>query len=541
MTNTTPAHATTHPQPYWLSLRAQHFQSHTDTLINFAPLGQLTVLGGKGGSGKTALIRAIRWLCYNEPSGDEFIQLGEDWTKVTLSISNGFHVVRHRSKGSINRYIIVHPDGEQQVFEGFGTGVPLEVQRVTGIKSVMVGDMEIALNLAEQLDGPFLGKGISSIARARILGRLAGTEELDLAGKHLGTDIYRREQERKAFESDIKLLDKRLEGYAHLPTVKAQIDSAEKVLGEIDELGDKAEELHLIASDLRGIAYRVKEAETALGATEGLPLATTLLDEARGAGARRELLGRLSCNYVWAERDAIRATTTIHETSNVEAAADALQASRSLSERLALLITLKKAFHANWAAIIEAQVTLTQTSQVDVADSALGASRTLTEREGRLITLRTTLRSSEGARHEATGTLEATARTEDAARLMAEGAEGTSYLAKLRPLHSKVTTLDALAQGCRDTLRSLEGVEQAALELNRAAARTDYLRSLYGCKELIKRASSVVALAEQVRAQAVASLSNVEREYEDFLEITGTCPLCGNELTKKEEDLKHVS
>ena len=53
------------------SVIIQGFQSHVDSLFNLS--SGLTVLTGPTDSGKTAFIRAIRWVAFNEPVGDSFV------------------------------------------------------------------------------------------------------------------------------------------------------------------------------------------------------------------------------------------------------------------------------------------------------------------------------------------------------------------------------------------------------------------------------------------------------------------------------------
>jgi len=51
-------------------LQIQNFQSHKDSLLEFDP--GVNVIVGSSDSGKTAVIRALRWLVWNRPSGDAF-------------------------------------------------------------------------------------------------------------------------------------------------------------------------------------------------------------------------------------------------------------------------------------------------------------------------------------------------------------------------------------------------------------------------------------------------------------------------------------
>jgi len=52
------------------SLEIENFQSHELTKLDLHK--GLNVIVGPSDQGKSALIRALRWLCYNEPKGTDF-------------------------------------------------------------------------------------------------------------------------------------------------------------------------------------------------------------------------------------------------------------------------------------------------------------------------------------------------------------------------------------------------------------------------------------------------------------------------------------
>jgi exonuclease SbcC len=213
------------------SIALHNFQSHKLSVIEPAPAGQLTVIVGPSDSGKTAIIRALRWLFYNIPQGTDFIKVGNNVAKVAIKHADGQQVTRERSRKGFNRYKI----NDKDRYEGFGSTVPLEVQEITGVRPVQVGDLEMCLNLAEQLDGPFLGKSVSAPAKAKILGKLAGTEEVDFAAKGVGTDIYRARQDEKRLTDEVAKLQDELKQYDYLPELAERIAQVETLLANIKE------------------------------------------------------------------------------------------------------------------------------------------------------------------------------------------------------------------------------------------------------------------------------------------------------------------
>ena len=47
------------------------YQSHTNSTFCLSP--GLTVITGPSDAGKTAIIRALRWFAFNEPTGEAFL------------------------------------------------------------------------------------------------------------------------------------------------------------------------------------------------------------------------------------------------------------------------------------------------------------------------------------------------------------------------------------------------------------------------------------------------------------------------------------
>lgn len=201
---------------YLNKLIIHNFQSHKNSSIELAPPGQLTVIVGPSDNGKTAIIRALKLLAYNSPQGMDYIRVGENECTVQGVMSDGGKVTRQRTRGGVNRYIL-EPTGQQrQVYEGFGISVPLEVRQMLGMTPISIGDTEINLNLSEQLDGPFLGNAVPVTAKAKVLGKLSGVEEVDHANKTIGTDLYRMRREEEGAKATIKSLAEQIEAYGYL-------------------------------------------------------------------------------------------------------------------------------------------------------------------------------------------------------------------------------------------------------------------------------------------------------------------------------------
>jgi DNA repair ATPase RecN len=128
-------------------LLLQNFQSHKHSELDLDP--GVNVIIGSSDSGKTAIIRALRWLVWNRPLGNEF---QSDWggaTSVSVITNTGEQVIRGQQENGTNKEYFVYPSPGSNAFHltAFGTDVPKEVSEVVNIDEV---------NLQSQLDSPFL-------------------------------------------------------------------------------------------------------------------------------------------------------------------------------------------------------------------------------------------------------------------------------------------------------------------------------------------------------------------------------------------------
>jgi len=108
-------------------LLIQNFQAHSKLKIEFDP--RLTVIVGPSDVGKSAVIRALRWVCRNHPQGQEFIRHGTSGTIVKLFVDD---VIIERRRGkTINAYKL---DAEKYV--SFGTNVPDTIDAVLNVNDI---------------------------------------------------------------------------------------------------------------------------------------------------------------------------------------------------------------------------------------------------------------------------------------------------------------------------------------------------------------------------------------------------------------------
>jgi len=246
--------------------------------------------------------------------------------RVAVDYAGGVTVVRERT-ASTNRYKILQPEAEKpQVFEGFGAGVPLEVQEITGVRPVKIADQEILLNLSEQLDPPFLGqKSTTAPARAKILGKLAGTEEIDVAGAETGRDLYRRGQDEKRLASEIEELEKRIGEFAWIEELAERIAELEQLLDGIKEQRELLVTLEEKRAELLRIQEEMNAAQKILKRWTVLPAIEAAVKKAEVAAVCCKTLKTLGIKLTDIQYGIEEAQETIYRLRGIEKAENIAQ------------------------------------------------------------------------------------------------------------------------------------------------------------------------------------------------------------------------
>ncbi|MGE5329978.1 MAG: AAA family ATPase [Deltaproteobacteria bacterium] len=241
---------------YITNVVIENFQSHEKSKLEF--INGLNVIVGPSDQGKSAVIRAIKWVLFNEPRGNEFIRNGANFARVDLEFNNGYRIIRERSS-SKNRYTIIDIKGETKVFEGFGNEVPEEVKAVHGIYKVLIdSDSSVCLNIGEQLEAPFLVSETGS-TKAKAIGRLTGVHVLDNAMRECASDIKRESQLLVKYKKEKNELLEKLDSFKDLDQIEKKINKCEVILKRINGLNEKLDKIEKYKLEYEKINDEINE------------------------------------------------------------------------------------------------------------------------------------------------------------------------------------------------------------------------------------------------------------------------------------------
>ncbi len=464
------------------SLYLEDFQSHARTKVDLAPPGGLTVIVGATDSGKTAIVRALRLLFYNVPQGADYIRVGRATATVALEMADGTKVVRERSK-AVNRYRIAQPGSSPQTLEGFGASVPLEVQELTGVRTVSIGEaLDLTLNLSEQLDGPFLGnKTVSGPARAKVLGALANTEEVDEAQRTLGVDLHRAGQVVSGLLDEISGLDRAIAGYDYLPALASQIEALDAILEAVRGHQARLASLEALRARLAEIDPQRARALETLARWKGLSEAVSHAERAEGALTKTR----------------------------------ALTACRSSLESVTAQRGQWSQFLSRWANLPAASDLVARAA----ADYA--RAQTLSGLMDYLAVTMTGLERTRAALRRWAGLPEADALSSRCSTVLAK-------VQSLRDIRLRLTGLEAEASRVAQARARWAGIAEAQSLLSTIVEVSSRLSALNGCRDSLARGHATRAAAEADLDRHSRALDDARAQYADALVALGRCPLCGS-------------
>ncbi|TFZ39801.1 hypothetical protein E4100_07140 [Soehngenia longivitae] len=261
---------------YITKLILENFQSHKYSELVFN--GGMNVIIGPSDSGKSAIIRALKWVLYNEPSGDYFIRENENQCSVTIHTNDGFILKRYRTR-SKNGYSLTYPNGEELTFEGIGNSVPNEIVETIGIQKIQLdSDESASINIGEQLEGPFLLSEKTS-TRANAIGRLVGVNILDDAIKETAKDIKNINSKKKNLEESLDNINNELESFNYLDQLTSTYKELKDKLNLLEYKNKKLEKLLTLKSNLNSILSNKKNAEAILNNLKNLYRIETLFEK----------------------------------------------------------------------------------------------------------------------------------------------------------------------------------------------------------------------------------------------------------------------
>lgn len=274
-----------------ISLEMESFQPHKRRLIEFDR--HVTVLVGANGSGKSAAIRAIRWVAFNRPLGDSVIRWKAKSARVVLRTED-IKVIREKGDEG-NHYRV-----NRARYEAFGTSVPDVVTKNLKL-------MEI--NFQRQIDAGFWFVH-SAPEAAREMNRVVDLDVIDSSQSYTAGKV-------KHFRGEEKILQGLLEESQMEKARLNWVPRAERTLQDAERI---AQACDTALRRLEGIQNLLEDIQEARKASCAIPDTTKIeasINELQVAQERLDGLQR-SLSRLKSERKGLKQCRTEIEALEVE-------------------------------------------------------------------------------------------------------------------------------------------------------------------------------------------------------------------------------
>ncbi len=214
-------------------LEIRNFQKWERLSIEFGE--GITTIVGPTDIGKSAVLRALRWVCLNKPSASE-IQ-NDDAGFVWVRLYVGKHVIERRS-GKKNLYKL---NGRN--FVSFKTGVPDEIANLLKIAD---------FHFQDQHD-PAFGLTLSPGEFSKTLNRIVNLDLIDNVLAKSGSDLRKAKTVAEVTTTRLRKLREEKKNLAYVPDMVAAYSRISRKQTTLAENNQKHSKLHVLLEQVRQV------------------------------------------------------------------------------------------------------------------------------------------------------------------------------------------------------------------------------------------------------------------------------------------------
>jgi len=235
-------------------LQIKNFQSHKDTTLAFDE--GLNVIVGSTNTGKSAILRALKKVIRDTPSGNNFVNVDEKECVINVTTEND----------TITRRIAVSSNGDTKtneyilngvLFAKFGKEVPIEIINALRMSEIDFDTIKLDLNFADQLEGPFLLTSPPSL-KAKVLGKLTGVDVLDRSIIQTNKYLRQLSGEIKNYTGEIQKLEKELSEFIDIQKCDEELNNLKQLLNKVEQDILLLEKLQILKLNLDAVVTQGK-------------------------------------------------------------------------------------------------------------------------------------------------------------------------------------------------------------------------------------------------------------------------------------------
>ena len=223
-------------------LQILNFQKHKRLRIDLDP--QITAIVGESDTGKSSIIRSLRWLSMNRPRGDSFVREGAKNASVRLQVDEHDIARRRGSKG--NSYVL---DGNE--LKAFGTDVPDQITNVLNVDEV---------NYQLQHQPPYWFT-LTAGEVAKELNKIVDLEVIDTVVSNVASRLRKAKTEVEVVKNRLDKIKTKQNELKYVPQVANELKELEKSQEIKFSLDTRVSALGALKVEAGKLAEKIKNAE----------------------------------------------------------------------------------------------------------------------------------------------------------------------------------------------------------------------------------------------------------------------------------------
>jgi len=221
-------------------LRIRDFQKIKKLDLELSP--DITTITGASDRGKSAIVRSLKWITKNVPSGDAFINW-DGAKKASVQLSFDSHILQ-RTKGGVKNYYKF----DNHTYHSFGTGVPNTIEQALNLADI---------NFQGQHDKMFwFSESAGEVSRQ--LNKIINLEIIDKTLTNLDSEKRKSNQTINIIKSRVSQARKQLKKLKYIQFMNRDLKFVEKLQNRFQKTQQDAS----ILNDLLNKAIKHQREQT---------------------------------------------------------------------------------------------------------------------------------------------------------------------------------------------------------------------------------------------------------------------------------------
>lgn len=257
-----------------------NFQIHKSFILDDIDEGMVALVG-QSSSGKTAVLRAIKFCLWNQMPGNSVAAMvthGETRTEVEVTFDDGLSITRVRDTKSKDNYYLIESSEESTRLDTPGAGPVKEVILAHGMRPISFLTNKDILNYGSQHDAPFFINA-SPQERIKAVGILSNTEIADAGVKLAASKVRENKKTAAALRKALAEKNARLKEIGPLKQRKNRLEKAKVLISTIQDLERKQGSLEESALAVNRLRSRVLSLDVVLSQEDSQQLSEMYVDK----------------------------------------------------------------------------------------------------------------------------------------------------------------------------------------------------------------------------------------------------------------------